>query len=71
MFLQDGDGYGLRPRQMLLESAKGTKYNLMTAGEFGDDSITSIPFQVCDFVSSNALVGVVMNVDGLVEIRLD
>ncbi|CAK8562503.1 unnamed protein product [Lathyrus sativus] len=43
---QDGDGYGLRPRKMLLESAKETKYNLMTAGEFGDDSITSIPFQV-------------------------
>lgn len=44
----------------------------MTAGEFGDDSITSIPFQVWDFgVSSNASVGVIMNVEGLVEIRLD
>ncbi|PNY05771.1 prolyl 4-hydroxylase subunit alpha-1-like protein [Trifolium pratense] len=45
---QDGDGYGLRPRprSRLLESRKEGKYNLMTAGEFGDDSITSIPFQV-------------------------
>jgi prolyl 4-hydroxylase len=45
---QDGDGYGLRPRprSRLLESTKEGKYNLMTAGEFGDDSITSIPFQV-------------------------
>ncbi|XP_073220003.1 probable prolyl 4-hydroxylase 9 isoform X2 [Cicer arietinum] len=43
---QDDDGYGLRPRSRLLESKKETKYNLMRAGEFGDDSITSIPFQV-------------------------
>nr|AFK40578.1 unknown [Medicago truncatula] len=43
---QDGDGYGLRPRPRLLDSTKETEYNLMTAGEFGDDSITSIPFQV-------------------------
>jgi hypothetical protein len=29
---------------------------LMTAGEFGDDSITSIPFQVSDFVSFICLI---------------
>ncbi|XP_019422068.1 PREDICTED: probable prolyl 4-hydroxylase 9 isoform X2 [Lupinus angustifolius] len=39
---QDG-GHGLRPRPRFLES---TEYNLMTAGDSGDDSITSIPFQV-------------------------
>jgi hypothetical protein len=56
--LQDGDGYGLRPRprSRLLESTKEGKYNLMTAGEFGDDSITSIPFQVSDFVSFICLI---------------
>ncbi|XP_057420356.1 probable prolyl 4-hydroxylase 9 [Lotus japonicus] len=40
------DGRGLRPRPRLLESSEKAEYNLMTAGEFGDDSITSIPFQV-------------------------
>ncbi|XP_061347636.1 probable prolyl 4-hydroxylase 9 [Gastrolobium bilobum] len=41
------DGHGLRPRPRLLESTKEeAEYNLLPAGEFGDDSITSIPFQV-------------------------
>ena len=50
-----GDGDGLRPRQRLLDSTNEAEYNLMPVGELGDDSITSFPFQVCDFVSSSAL----------------
>ncbi|RDX63482.1 putative prolyl 4-hydroxylase 9 [Mucuna pruriens] len=45
-FNSQGDGHGLRPRQRLLESMKEVEYNLMSVGELGDDSITSIPFQV-------------------------
>jgi len=41
-----GDGDGLRPRQRLLDSTNEAEYNLMPVGELGDDSITSIPFQV-------------------------
>ncbi|KAL2322809.1 hypothetical protein Fmac_027188 [Flemingia macrophylla] len=44
-----GDGHSLRPRPRprprLLESAEA-EYNLMPVGDLGDDSITSIPFQV-------------------------
>jgi len=75
MLLQDGDGYGLRPRPRLLDSTEETEYNLMTAGEFGDDSITSIPFQVmffCFLQHLSLLLNVVLivNVVGLVEIGL-
>lgn len=42
-----GDGDGLRPRQRLLEPGNEAEYNLMPVRDLGDDSITSIPFQVC------------------------
>ncbi|KAK7250940.1 hypothetical protein RIF29_33733 [Crotalaria pallida] len=43
------DGHSLRPRprpRFLGSTKKETEYNLLTAGVSGDDSITSIPFQV-------------------------
>ncbi|XP_020974848.1 probable prolyl 4-hydroxylase 9 isoform X1 [Arachis ipaensis] len=46
-FHSQDDGHGMRPGPRLLESTKEeTEYNLLLAGESGDDSITSIPFQV-------------------------
>lgn len=45
------DLYGVRPRPRWLESTTSeTEDILLPAGEFGDDSITSIPFQVRSFV---------------------
>ena len=43
---------GARPRSRLLDSVneEESHYNLLNSGETGDDSITSIPFQVLDFM---------------------
>lgn len=43
---------GARPRSRLLDSVNDevSHYNLLNSGETGDDSITSIPFQVLDFM---------------------
>ena len=43
---------GARPRSRLLDSVNDEEshYNLLNSGETGDDSITSIPFQVLDFM---------------------
>ena len=48
--LQD-DEYVVRPRPTSLELTKEMEYKLLHSGESGDDSITSIPFQVRDFVA--------------------
>ncbi|XP_054809375.1 probable prolyl 4-hydroxylase 9 [Prosopis cineraria] len=41
------DVFGHRPRPRFLEWANdATRYNLLPAGESGDDSITSVPFQI-------------------------
>ncbi|MED6192815.1 putative prolyl 4-hydroxylase 9 [Stylosanthes scabra] len=46
-FHSQDDGHGMRPGPRLLESStEETEYNLLLAGESGDNSITSIPFQV-------------------------
>ncbi|KAL5556838.1 hypothetical protein UlMin_039074 [Ulmus minor] len=45
LIVQDVSG-GDRARGRVLESTEEGEYNLLPAGETGDDSITSIPFQV-------------------------
>ena len=40
------DEYVVRPRLRSLELRKEMEYKLLHSGESGDDSITSIPFQV-------------------------
>lgn len=42
IYWQDVDGGGNRPRERLLE----TEYDTLPFGETGDESLTSIPFQV-------------------------
>jgi hypothetical protein len=42
IYWQDVDGGGNRPRDRLLE----TEYDTLPFGETGDESLTSIPFQV-------------------------
>jgi hypothetical protein len=51
IFDHEQDISGAISKSRLLESVnEESKYNLLNAGETGEDSITSIPFQVLDFI---------------------
>lgn len=47
IYWQDVDGGGNRPRERLLE----TEYDTLPFGETGDESLTSIPFQVSTWIN--------------------